>query len=356
MKYFTQEVLRSFASSENPLAIYALGHRRYKKYIPIASFSEWERIEINIGNSIYIIPSTAMLNELIMMPVTDRRSIYNILQSYNILPSTRNEINEILGRDNHSAFLEEILSKLNKENCDEKLIAMLSLQTYRLEQLYNLESQLILMQVSDLAINRLRQELRSPSIVDRNIKEFLEERGELSKYQHFEYHKLVLSYLSDIFPVPLSPILNVNEGTEWVISFQNYHQKKTPFSDRAKNQNQRIDEAERRKIALFYNYRHAHFYRTELYNFISRECPDFLRKLVDEYYDVLKNNRKRSRNKDEKRLILAQCQFCYRYRLPGVEENGRYAWCCSETECYKQYKKWWNYLRSRSVKLSTLYK
>jgi hypothetical protein len=356
MKYFTQEVLRSFASNENPFAMYALGYRSYKKYIPIASFSEWERIEINIGKSTYIIPSTAILNELIMMPVPDKRFIYNILQNYKILPSTINEINKILDRDNSSTFLEEILSKLNMENCDEKLIAILSLQTYRLEQFYDLESQLILKRVSDLVINRLRQELRNPSVVDTSIKKILEERGKLTEYQCFEYHKLVLIYLSDIFPVPLSPILDINEGTEWIISFQNYHHKKTPFPERAKNQNQRIDESEKRKKALFYDYRHAHFYRTELYNFIYSECPNFLTGLVDEYYEVLKNNRKRSRSKDENRLILAQCQFCYRYRFPGVEENGRYAWCCSETEYHKQYKKWWNYLRSRSVRLSTLYK
>ena len=330
MKYFAQEVLRSVSSKENSLAMYSFGCRSYKKYIPIASFSEWERIEINLGNFTYIIPSTEMLNELIMMPVTDKRSTYNILQSYNISPSTRNEINEILGQDKSSNFLEEILSKLNNDNCDKKLIALLALQAYRLEQFYDLESQLILKQVSDMAINRLRQELSSPSVVDENIKKILKDRGELDEYHCFEYHKLILSYLSDIFPIPLSPILDVNEITEWIISFQNYHQKKIPFSDKSKNQNQRIDKSERRKRAVFYNYRHAHFYRTELYDFISRECPNFTTDLVDEYYEVLKNNRKKLRSKDEKRLILAQCQFCYRYRLPGVEENGKYAWHCRE--------------------------
>lgn len=356
MKYFTHQVLISVFLNKDPFAIYALGHRSYKKYIPIASFSEWERIEINLGNYTRIVPSTEMLNELIMMPVTDKRSIYNILHSYNISPSTRNEISEILDRDNSSDFLEEILSKLNNENCDKKLIAILSLQNYRLEQFYNLESQLILKQVSDMAVNRLRQELLDPTVVDENIKKFLENRGELDKYQYFEYHKLILNYLSDVFPIPLSPILDVNKITEWIICFENYHRKKTPFSSKSKNQNQRIDECERRKLALFYNYRHAHFYRTELYNFLSMKYPNFIRELVDGYYEVQKNNRKKLRSKDLKRLILAQCQFCYRYRLPGVEKNGQYAWHCPEIECHKQYKKWWNYLRSKSIELSKLYK
>jgi hypothetical protein len=356
MKYFSEEVLRAVSSNENPLAMYCLEYRNYEKYIPIASFLEWERIEINFGEFTSIIPSIAMLNELIMMPVTDKHYIYNILRSYNIRPSTRNEINEILGQEDSSNFLEDILGKLNSDNCDKKLIAMLSLQIYRLEQFDDLESQLILKQVSDMAINRLRQELSSPSVIDGNIKNFLEERGELDEYQCFEYHKLILSYFSDIFPVPLSPILDVNEITEWIISFQNYHQDKIPFSDKSRNQNQRIDESERRKRALFLNYHHAHFYRTELYNFISSECPNFITELVDEYYEVVKNNRKQLRRKDLKRLILAQCQFCYRYRLSGVEKNGQYAWHCPETECHKQYKKWWNYLRSRSIVLKDLYK
>jgi hypothetical protein len=97
-------------------------------------------------------------------------------------------------------------------------------------------------------------------------------------------------------------------------------------------------------------------YRTELYDFISSECPNFIPDLVGEYNEVQKNNRKNLRSEDQKRLILAQCQFCYRYRLPGIEGNGRYAWHCAETECHKQYKRWWNYLRSRSIELSELYK
>ncbi len=356
MKYFSEEVLRVVSSNENPLAIYYLEYRNYEKHIPIVSFSEWEHIEINFGEFTSTIPSTAILNELIMMPVTDKHYIYNILRSYNIRSSTRNEINEILGQEDSSNFLEDILGKLNSDNCDKKLIAMLSLQIYRLEQFYDLESQLILKHISNMAINRLRQELRSPSVVDENIKKFLEERGELDEYQYFEFHKLTLSYLSDIFPAPLNPILDVNKITEWIISFQNYHQYKTPFSDKSTNQNQRIDESERRKCALFCNYRHAHFYRTELYNFLSIEYPNFIAELVDEYYEVQKNNRKNLRSKDQKRLILAQCQFCYRYRLPGIERNGQYAWHCAEAECQKQYKKWWNYLRSKSIKLSELYK
>jgi hypothetical protein len=81
MKYFIQEILILTLSNEDPLALYSIQSRRYKKYIPIASFTEWERIEINFDNGTRTVPSTRMLNELIMMPVIDRQSIYNILNN-----------------------------------------------------------------------------------------------------------------------------------------------------------------------------------------------------------------------------------------------------------------------------------
>lgn len=365
--------------------------------ISITPLREWKSINISYDDKIHTIPSGRMLAELITMPVPDLTLIVDILKHYGVTEEQRKEIKKIIENANYDEknWLLNIVEKLVADNYDSKLILRLSLENYRLQQPFDINSHLILKKMSDVTIKNIRIEDVRSSPIDRIIKSFLDKKeisnleflnnlssrdavdytykyfiedgDDLSQinYRRFRYHKLVLNYFDDIAPFRIAHMPNIDKDRIVNYFLQDFYQQmqdvdnskvfnsKIPLNKSQQEYHERINDSHRRKMILFTDYYNAKIYISKIYKLLSQECPDFIALQIDWNDKVQNSNRLKHNRKNMKRKMLCLCEFCYKFRWFQKAGNGSVAWHCQETECKERYRDWLNYIRSKNIVITS---
>jgi hypothetical protein len=359
--------------------------------------SEWENIKIDDDNDTFIIPSEKMLIELTTIPVKDIILITNILRLYGATKKQEKDVSEMMRLANFKDknWFVKILDKLVDDESDNKLIIRLSLENYRLPQLFDTNSHLIFKQMSDVLIRNIRVEDERSSPIDRIIKKFLDKKeisnreflrnlslgdamnyvfenffgnGEdLSQisYARFRYHKLVIDYFDDIAPFRINYTSNVDKDRIFNDQLQEFYRQamdtskekilneKIIFSKKQQEYHERINESCRRKMVLFDDYYDAKIYTAKIYRLLAQECPEFIELQIDWNDRVRKSNERKSKCKNRQRQMLCICEFCYMFRWFVKVKGGAVAWHCEKKECKDQYRAWMNYLGSKDINITS---
>jgi hypothetical protein len=365
------------------------------QFISDIQLSEWESIKINYDNDTLTIPSENMLMELTTTPVKDIILITNILRLYGATKKQEKEVSEMMRLANFTDknWFVKILDKLVSDGSDDKLIIRLSLENYRLPQLFDANSQLIFKQMSDMLIKNIRIEDERSSPIDRIIKKFLDKKeisnreflrnlslgdainyvfenyfghGEdLSQisYTNFRRHKLVLNYFDDIAPFRINHTSNVDKDRIFNNYLQEFYQqamdtnkekilnKKITFNEKQQEYHERINESCRRKMVLFNDYYDAKIYTAKIYQLLAQECPEFIELQIDWNDRVRKSNERKSECKNQQRQMLCICEFCYMFRWFVKVKGGTVAWHCEKKECKDQHRAWLNYLGLKGINI-----
>lgn len=266
--------------------------------VSIIPLSEWESIKIRCDDDTYTIPSEKMLRELMIMPVPDLILITNILRQYGATKRQETEVSRIIEHTDYADkdWLLKIIDKLVDDNSDSKLILRLSLENYRIQQPFDINSHLIFKKMSDMAIKNIVIEDKNSSPIDRIIKRFLDKKeisnleflknlsskdatnyafnyffgdgDDLSQinYRLFRYHKLVINYFEDIVPFRIAYIPSIDKDRifnhflqEFYYQMQDANNEETLtvkiiLSKNQQEYHEHINDSHRRKMILFTDY------------------------------------------------------------------------------------------------------
>jgi hypothetical protein len=197
----------------------------------------------------------------------------------------------------------------------------------------------------DLAVHPVRKAL---------IREFCDKNGKPELYSEYIYNHIIYNYCGFMLPHPARPITN-HENRKLIDTQILRGGNPIPREGRYANQIQALSDIHARQERRFSRFRKSYKRMFEIEKeitwnetgelSISDHVGDEMWSEVKKYKDVLKQQ-----------PLLAQCQYCYRFRrIPGSERprNGKVPRCCNE--CKTVNSNWERHiLKEHSIEISKL--
>ena len=363
----------------------------------------------------YDIPNIVTIKEAILAPELDRDFALRTLCAY---PNILQDLDASVLRDAAISILKGILARNSPDLWDElteellkvkynrRLYAMFCLHRYRrefiTEQPYDIESQIAFYQWSAGRTFRMF----SNYIIMGGEYKIVDGIVRISSSLH-RYRANYFFYLQSMLPVPLKYLPSNKFMYKNRHEIQNSINKslglKTPSNYPVQLKGEKFEDFEKRqktyqKELNKESLHHANLFSRftasgEIYSYLNGEGRSETVKLVEQENRFLEavedyENRRRQEIRQGKKskpnieiindllgwdesilsisqindlqewnpdkLVLSQCQFCYRYEI-AEPKNTRPAWHCGRPVCESAYRKWVDRLKSKKLKLKDLW-
>jgi hypothetical protein len=342
---------------------------------PHPIISRWKQLSFDDPKSLPGLPSSKyrplpdlrMMEELIIAP-SPSLSMPFLLDEFKAPKTLRQEIKRIL-KNHHSSWENirlEVAKSLKTPDADrtanelinlQNIYAIVSQYSYRPEkQPFDRHSQEVVQLFSNKLISTFHENPDLTVHPSRKalIRELCDKKGKSDFYAEYIYHHIVCNYCSFMLPHPVKPI--TNHDANMVIDSQIIRGlNPIPREGKYAKRIQVLADVHARQERRFSSFRDSYKRMFEIEREITWNETGQL-SISDHVGDEMWLQIKKSKDVLRNQPLLAQCQYCYRFRLiPGSERprNGKIPRCCKE--CENVNRNWEDHLiQEHSIKISNL--